>query len=388
MSAQQHGSQSSGSLTCPARMAGLPTRTATPRAPGPDRPGGRTRVAAFGAGWVTTERHIPTMRADGGFEVVALVDRHGDRARVQAERLGLARWEEASRPSELPFLVGVDAVTCGTAPFSHHEVIDDALRAGKAVLTEKPFTMTVAEGEQLRDLARERGLALCVVHNFQFARSVLKLRRWIAAGRIGTPRGLWAVQLSNPRRRLPTWFDDLPLGLFYDESPHLLYLVKALAGAPLEPQTATITPSTLGHANTPAQIAVQLQAGTLPVTVQMNFEAPLSEWQVMVFGDEGMGVVDVFRDIAVHIPNDGSHTTLEVLRTSLAGTLGHWAGYPRSGAGHLRKTLRYGNEEVFARFRRAVETGAHPDGIDVEDALDVLRLQHWIVAQAAEPARA
>lgn len=343
---------------------------------------GPVRVAAFGAGWVTTARHIPTMRAVEGFEVAALVDRHGDRARAGAERLGVPRWHEASSPAELPFLDAIDAVTCGTAPFSHHAVIEGALRAGKAVLTEKPFTMTVAEGEALRDLAAERGLPLCVVHNFQFARSVRKLRRWVAAGRIGTPRGLWAVQLSNPRRRLPTWFDELPLGLFYDESPHLLYLVKALAGAPLEPLAATVTPSTVGHAATPAQIAVQLRAGALPVTVQMNFEAPLSEWQVMLFGDEGVGVVDVFRDIAVHVPNDGAHTTMEVLRTSLTGTLGHWAGYPVSGAGHLRGTLRYGNEEVFARFRRAIETGAHPEGISADDALDVLRLQHWIVEQA------
>jgi scyllo-inositol 2-dehydrogenase (NADP+) len=346
------------------------------------------RVAAFGAGWVTTARHIPTMQADGGFEVAALVDRTGARAAAAASQLGVPRWAEASRPSELDFLAELDAITCGTAPFSHHAVIKDALEHGMAVLTEKPFTMTVAEGEELRDLARARDLPLAVVHNFQFARSVRKLRRWIDAGRIGAPRGLWAVQLSNPRRRLPTWFDELPLGLFYDESPHLLYLVKALAGAPLEPQVATITPSTTGHANTPAQIAVQMTAGAMPVTVQMNFEAPVSEWQVMVFGDEGMGVVDVFRDIAIHVPNDSDHKTLQVLRTSLASTLGHWAGYPRSGAGHLRGTLRYGNDEVFRRFRDAVRGGGRPEGIDVEDALAVLRLQHWIVDQAARPASA
>jgi predicted dehydrogenase len=340
------------------------------------------RVAAFGAGWVTTARHVPTMQADDGFDVVALVDRHGERAQEWAGKLGVPRWAEASLPSQLPFVGELDAITCGTAPFSHHAVIEDALQAGKAVLTEKPFTMTVAEGEALRDLARSKGLALCVVHNFQFARSVRKLRRWIENGRIGTPRGLWAVQMSNPKRRLPTWFDELPLGLFYDESPHLLYLVKALAGAPLEPLAATITPSTLGHANTPSQIAVQLRAGPMPVTVQMNFEAPLSEWQVLVFGDEGMGVVEVFRDIARHVPNDGGHKTMEVLRTSLAATMGHWAGYPVPGVGHLRKTLRYGNEEVFRRFRVAATGGVRPEGIDVEDALEVLRLQHWIVEQA------
>lgn len=343
----------------------------------------RIRIAAFGAGWVTRARHVPTMRSDGGFDVVAVVDRDGRRAAEAARDLGIPRSHEASRPSELPFLEQIDAVTCATEPRTHFDVIADALRSDKAVLTEKPFAMTVEEGEELRDLARDRGVPLAIVHNFQFARSVRKLRRWIDGGRVGTPRAIWAMQLSNPRRRLPPWYDALPLGLFYDEAPHLLYLVRALAGPPLEPTSATVTPSTIGSASTPAQIAVQMTAGPLPVTVQMNFEAPVSEWHVMVLGDGGIGVVDVFRDIAVHVPNDDQHKTLDVLRTSLATTAGHWAGYPRAGARHLRGTLRYGNEEVFRRFRDAVRTGRRPEGIDVEDALDVLRLQHWIVAQSS-----
>lgn len=344
------------------------------------------RVAAFGAGWVTTERHIPTMLADGGFDVAAIADVHADRAETAAAKLGLRRSFKVRRPSELPIIDEIDAITCGTSPFAHYEVVKDALLAGKSVLTDKPFTMTVAEGEELRDLARERGLVLAVVHNFQFASSVAKVRRWIAEGKIGTPRGIWAVQMSNPRRRLPTWLDRLPLGLFYDESPHLLYLARALAGAELEPLSALVTPSTNGDEATPAQIAVQLRAGTMPVTLQMNFEAPLSEWQVLLFGDEGLAAVDVFRDIAVYTPNDAGHGTFDVLRTSLATTLGHWAGYPRAGYGHLRGTLRYGNEEVFRRFREAVAAGRPPLDIDVEDALEVLKLQHWIVEQAGTEA--
>ena len=342
----------------------------------------KIRVAAFGAGWVTMSRHVPAMQADGGFHVVAIVDPDGPRAAAAARDLGVPRWEEAARPSELSFLGEIDAVTCGTPPSTHFEVVSDALRADKAVLTEKPFTMTIREGEELRDLARERGVALAVVHNFQFAHSVEKLRGWIAGGRVGTPRAIWAVQLSNPARRLPAWLDELPLGLFYDESPHALYLVRSLVDAPLEPQVATTTPGTLGSGPTPAQIAVQMLAGEAPVTLQMNFEAPVSEWHVMVLGEAGMGIVDVFRDIAVHVPNDSRHGPVDILRTSLAATLGHWAGYPRAGGRHLRRTLRYGNDEVFRRFRQAVATGRQPEGISVDDALDVLRLQHWIVGQS------
>lgn len=336
-------------------------------------------VACFGAGWVTTHRHIPAMRRHGGFDVVALVDRRAERARAEAERVGVAHHEGAEGVDELSVRDRIQAVTCGTAPFAHYRVIRSALEAGKHVLTEKPFTMTLAEGEELVTLARDRGLVLAVVHNFQFAHSAQRVRSWLGSGRIGRVRAVWAIQLSNPARRLPTWFDELPFGLFYDESPHLIYMARAMAGAELEPVSVTVHPSTRGLEETPAQIDAQMRAGEVPVSIQMSFEAPVSEWHVAVLGDNGMATVDLFRDIAVFTPNDGNHKALEVLRTSASSSWHHWRGYLRSGVGHVRGTLRYGNDEVFSRFHDAVTSGQPPEGISGDDALAVLRVQHWIL---------
>lgn len=346
----------------------------------PDDTQPRIRVACFGAGWVTTHRHIPALRAHGGFEVVALVDRDGDRAAAAARAAGVPRHAVGSSVSDLSHLDEIDAVTCGTAPFAHHSVVRSALEAGKHVITEKPFTMTLEEGEELVRLAQERGLILAVVHNFQFAPSALKVRDWIDSGRGGQLRAVWAMQLSNPARRLPVWFDELPLGLFYDESPHLIYVARWLAGGgELERVSATAHPSTLGHANTPAQVDVQMRSGALPVMLQMNFEAPLSEWHVAVLGDRGVAMLDLFRDIAVFTPNDRRHLARDVLRTSLASTGRHWLGYLRSGLGHVRGALLYGNDEVFRRFHDSIRSGVPPEGIGPDDAMSVLAIQHWIV---------
>jgi predicted dehydrogenase len=319
------------------------------------------------------------MRRHGGFDVAAIVDRRPERAREAAERLNIATHAAAESVEELDFADRIQAITCGTAPFAHYTVIKSALESGKHVITEKPFTMTLAEGEELVSLARERGLVLAVVHNFQFARSVLRLRHWIARGRIGRVRAVWAIQLSNPARRLPTWFDELPFGLFYDESPHLIYMARALAGGDLEPVSVTVHPSTRGLDNTPAQIDAQMRSGDVPVSIQMNFEAPVSEWHVAAIGDRGIGTVDLFRDIAVYTPNDGDHGALEVLRSSGSSTWHHWRGYLGSGLKHLTGTLRYGNDEVFRRFHQAALTGVPPEAIDGMDALAVLRIQHWIL---------
>src|SRR6185503_20631120 len=117
-------------------------------------------------------------------------------AREAAERLKIPHYEQAAGVDELSVRDEVQAITCGTAPFAHERVIRSALEAGKHVLTEKPFTMTVQEGEELVALAREQGKVLAVVHNFQFARSVQRLRHWMDQGRIGRVRAVWAIQLS------------------------------------------------------------------------------------------------------------------------------------------------------------------------------------------------
>jgi scyllo-inositol 2-dehydrogenase (NADP+) len=341
------------------------------------------RVACFGAGNITRSRHIPTMRRHGGFEIVAVVDRREERAAELAREFEIPRYAGAEDVSELDFADEFDAITCGTAPFAHHRVVRSALEAGKHAISDKPFTLTVAEGEELVGLAADRGLALCVVHNFQFASSVLRARRWAEKGKLGELHGVWGFQLSNPKRALPDWYDELPLGLFYDESPHLIYLARALAGgAELEPISATIQPSRRGLANTPAQVDAQLSAGGVPVSLAINFEAPVSEWQLALIGERSLAVIDLFRDIAVRVPNDGGHKSLDVLRTSTAASWHHFTGYLRSGPGHLRRRLLYGNDEVFARFHAAATEGAVPQGIGPEDALAVLRLQHWIVDSA------
>ncbi|HEX6050302.1 MAG TPA: Gfo/Idh/MocA family oxidoreductase [Gemmatimonadaceae bacterium] len=344
--------------------------------------GARLRVAEVGLGWVGLHRHVPAMVAHGGFDIVGLIDRHPGTAQREAKARGLRRHHCGSDIAQVPWLDEVDAIVVATAPFAHYEIIRSALECGKHVLTEKPFTMTVDEGECLVRLARERQRVLGIVHNFQFAPSTRRLRRDIADGTLGSIRGVVARQYGNPGRRLPTWYENLPLGLFYDESPHLLYLLRRLSPGPLRMLACDVFPSTSGKV-TPAIIQAQYESGSgadrIPVTLSLHFESPVSEWHVTVLGDKGLGDVDVFRDIYVRLPNDGVHDSMSVVRTSLAATWGHWSQHLTRGPLHLMGKLLYGNDEVFARFHTAATTGTPLTDISGDDALAVLRMQHEIL---------
>jgi hypothetical protein len=124
-----------------------------------------------------------------------------------------------------------------------------------------------------------------------------------------------------------------------------------------------------------------MRAGDVPVSIQMSFEAPLSEWHVLVLGEHGFASIDLFRDIVVMGPNDGRHEAGQVARTSLAATLSHWRGYLRSGTGHVSGRLRYGADEVYRRFHDAVH-GRPAPGIAAADALAIARVQDWVVDSA------
>lgn len=342
----------------------------------------RLKVAAIGLGWVTQNRHLPVMTRNPRIDVVGVIDRHPGRARDVAAKFGIPRVAEAGDLGDVDWLDQVDAITIGSAPFSHHALMKDALNRGKHVLTEKPFTMTTQEADDIAKTLDGSDRALCVVHNFQFARSMKKMIADLDAGTLGEVRSLSAVQFGNHERRLPTWCEDLPLGLFYDESPHLLYLLRRLAPAPLRMEHSLVHASTRGL-TTPARVeahyAFDANGVSFPATLSCNFEAPVSEWYVMVFGSKRLGIVDVFRDIYVSLPNDGLHVTSTVLRTSAAATWQHWLQHVTSGWGHLRGNLFYGNDTVFDRFAAAALDGTRPEGIEFDDARAVQRMQADII---------
>jgi predicted dehydrogenase len=330
---------------------------------------------------VTVNRHVPALRAHGGFDIVALVDPDGERAHAAAKRLGVDLAIEGDSADALNTGAGIEAILAGVPPPAHYAVARSALDAGLHALVEKPFTMRVDEAEELIAVADDHQRALAVMQNFALARSTRKVQGWIAEGRLGPVRAVWAIQLSSPARRLPTWYDDLPFGLFYDESPNLIALARLFAGTPLEPRSVQVRGGTRGGV-TPAQVDVALDGDGVSATLLMNFESPVSEWQVVVVGERAVAAVDLFRDVAIFTPGDNAHMARDIMRTSAAVTQSHWAGVVRSGLRRLTGRLHYGVDGVVARFHSAIANGEPLGPIDARHALETTRLQHWVLAEA------
>jgi len=82
----------------------------------------------------------------------------------------------------------IDLVYVGTPHPQHAENALMALRAGKGVLCEKPFTMNLREAEQVVTLARSKRLFLMEAMWTRYLPAYQEVKRILASGAIGTPR--------------------------------------------------------------------------------------------------------------------------------------------------------------------------------------------------------
>ena len=82
----------------------------------------------------------------------------------------------------------IDLIYIGTPHPQHVENALMALRAGKGVLCEKPFTMNLREAEQVVTLARTRRLFLMEAMWTRYLPAYQEVQRILASGEIGTPR--------------------------------------------------------------------------------------------------------------------------------------------------------------------------------------------------------
>jgi predicted dehydrogenase len=140
------------------------------------------RWGIIGTGLIST-----TFAADLEFTHSGTVAAVGSRRQATAEEFG-ARFGVPNRHDSYEALVAdpdVDAVYVGTPHPMHHEDALLALRAGKHVLVEKPFTMNAAEAEELVAEARERGLFLMEAMWARFLPHMREVQRLLAEGALG-----------------------------------------------------------------------------------------------------------------------------------------------------------------------------------------------------------
>ena len=119
-------------------------------------------------------------------EITAVGSRSSMRATEFAAQYGISRSYGSYR--QLADDPAVDIVYIATHNPAHYECALLCLKAGKAVLCEKPFTLNAAQTEILIRTARESGIFLMEAMWMRYLPTIVKVRELIAIGVIGEIR--------------------------------------------------------------------------------------------------------------------------------------------------------------------------------------------------------
>jgi len=117
----------------------------------------------------------------------------------------------------------IDAVAIITPVSTHFELAKKALSNGKHVFIEKPFTASVAEAEELIELADKKNLIIMVDHTFLFCGAVKKIKQLIDDDVLGE-----LFYFDSIRINLGLFQKDV--NVVWDLAPHDLSIMHYLIG--------------------------------------------------------------------------------------------------------------------------------------------------------------
>ena len=121
-------------------------------------------------------------------EVVAVASRSAERARAFADANGITRAHDSYRA--IVDDADVDALYIATPHPQHRAVALAAIKAGKALLVEKAFTVTPAATREIATAARDAGVFVMEAMWTRFQPAIVRLRELLADGAIGEARGV------------------------------------------------------------------------------------------------------------------------------------------------------------------------------------------------------
>jgi predicted dehydrogenase len=187
------------------------------------------RVAVVGAGFISSNRHLPAWRKAGAqVQVVGVSDVNREAAGKVARQFGVPR--VYSDAAEMIACERPEVVDICTPPRTHARIACAAIERGAHVLIEKPMATTVPDCDAIIEAARRRGVQVCVGHSGLFYSPFLRARRLLETGKIGSFRGMRVV-ISTPTNYMTSnadhWAHKLPGGAIGETGPHAVYMSLA-----------------------------------------------------------------------------------------------------------------------------------------------------------------
>ena len=187
---------------------------------GPPSPQGPVpKIGLIGCGGIT-EHHLKAYRA-AGWDVAAFYDANPDAADNRRKEF-YPQARTFSNVAEMLEDGDIKVVDIATHPKVRAALIEQAIAAGKHILSQKPFAVDLATGERLVGLARDAGVKMAVNQNGRWAPYFSYMRHTVRSGLIGEVGSVHMVLNWDHTWTAGTPFEDIHHLMLYDFGIHWL----------------------------------------------------------------------------------------------------------------------------------------------------------------------
>jgi predicted dehydrogenase len=220
---------------------------------------------------------VRNLRGLEGCQVVGICDQTpAARKRIQAAYPETPIYSDCNELIRSP---EVDAIAVITPVWTHYELAKAALESGKHVFVEKPFTSTVAQAEELINLAEQKNLQIMVDHTFLFTGAVRKIQKLLKEGMLGK-----LYYYDSMRVNLGLFQHDC--NVIWDLAPHDLSIMNHLLNKDAEAISATGQ----AHLNAHADIAfiTAYYPDKMIAHVNVNWISPVKVRTTLIGGEKKM----------------------------------------------------------------------------------------------------
>jgi predicted dehydrogenase len=192
----------------------------------------------------------------------------------------------------------VDVVAIITPVSTHFQLAKEALQNGKHIFVEKPFTATVAQAEELINIAEQKNLQIMVDHTFLFTGAVRKIKEVIDNDVLGK-----LYYYDSTRINLGLFQHDV--NVIWDLAPHDFSIMDYL----MKERPIGVAACGQSHVNNGleniAYITVYL-TGDIIAHFNVNWLSPVKVRSTLIGGEKQMLVWnDVSADEKIKVYNKG-----------------------------------------------------------------------------------
>ena len=249
----------------------------------------KIKWCVVGAGGIADRRTIPAILSDENNELVAVMDKVPDTAKIIGDKYGVKFYTDID---EMLSDNACDAVYIGTPVAIHYEQALTCLKYGVNVFMEKPITVDAESGKELVNKFKEQGKLLFIGYMMKYHNLHQKAKRLIKQGGIG--------QVVNARLQFSCWYPEIAGawrqkkalgggGAVMDLAVHCIELIEFILGEEIEEVKSFCERQSFSYEVEDSGIIIfKTKSGTLG-HIDVNFNIPdvCSESKLEIYGTKG-----------------------------------------------------------------------------------------------------